>query len=388
MYIILGTAKNILQSLNLFFNEKQISHNDLIAVGCDGTNTNVGIKGGIIRLLELYLQRPIHWFICQLHANELPLRHLILNTGCQTNGPNAFKGGIGSYLNNCHELPIKNFKSISSEELPLIESNQLSTDQMYLHQICTAVISGVCSESLSKKDPGRLVHSRWLTTGNRILRYYVSNENPSDELLMLATYIVKVYAPMWFHIKLNSTVADGAKNVHKLIQLTRFLSPEILSIIDPVINRNAYFAHPENLILAMLLDTQIETRQLAYDRIMCARQDNKSRVRQFKVPPLIFDKNENFYDIIDWTKIKISEPPLTVKLSSNELLEIVNNPDILKINCNFPCHTQAVERTVKLVTEASSAVCGFNKRDGWIKATIKSRKNMPFFSSKNKYSCN
>lgn len=74
--------------------------------------------------------------------------------------------------------------------------------------ICMVVISGVCTEQLSKKDPVRLFHSRWLTTANRILRYYVSVENPSEELLMLATYIVKVYAPMWFCIKLNSLIVQ------------------------------------------------------------------------------------------------------------------------------------------------------------------------------------
>jgi len=32
----------------------------------------------------------------------------------------------------------------------------------------------------------------------------------------------------------------------------------------------------------------------------------------------------------------------------------------------FPCHTQSVERSVKLVTDASIAVCGESARDGFI----------------------
>ena len=35
---------------------------------------------------------------------------------------------------------------------------------------------------------------------------------------------------------------------------------------------------------------------------------------------------------------------------------------------NFPCHTQAVERCIKLVTEASQSVCGENRRDGFIRS--------------------
>lgn len=49
---------------------------ELIALGCDGTVTNTGTKGGILRLIELNLKRSLHWFICQLHGNELPLCHL------------------------------------------------------------------------------------------------------------------------------------------------------------------------------------------------------------------------------------------------------------------------------------------------------------------------
>lgn len=377
--------------MNVFFDEKQISKNHLIAIGCDGTNTNVGTKGDIIRLLELHLQKPLHWFVCQLHGNELPLRHLISFTGCQTSGPNAFSGGIGEYIKNCQNRPIKKFKKIPTAELPFIDAKELSTDQNYLFNICMAVISGVCPEQLSKKDPGRLVHSRWLTTANRILRYYVSVENPSEELLMLATYIVKVYAPMWFCIKLNSLAVDGAKNTHKLIKLTRYLPANIKSIVDPVIQRNAFFAHPECIILSMLLDSKIEVRKLAYKRIMTARKSNKSsRIREFKIPELRFENVGHYYDIIDWSSSnnKISEPPLTMELTSEELLEIVKNPEKYGSSVNFPCHTQAVERTVKLVTEASSAVCGFQKRDAWIKTTINSRKNMPTFLTKSEYSFN
>ena len=43
-------------------------------VGCDGTAVNTGIRGGIIRLLEVALNRPLQWFVCQPHANELPLK--------------------------------------------------------------------------------------------------------------------------------------------------------------------------------------------------------------------------------------------------------------------------------------------------------------------------
>ena len=50
---------------------------------------------------------------------------------------------------------------------------------------------------------------------------------------------------------------------------------------------------------------------------------------------------------------------------------------------DFPCHTQAaVERCIKLVTEASCKVYGKDSRDGFVQATIESRKKMPRLESK------
>ena len=36
----------------------------------------------------------------------------------------------------------------------------------------------------------------------------------------------------------------------------------------------------------------------------------------------------------------------------------------------FPCHTQDTERCIRLVTEASAAVCGEAARNGFIRARI------------------
>ena len=49
----------------------------------------------------------------------------------------------------------------------------------------------------------------------------------------------------------------------------------------------------------------------------------------------------------------------------------------------FPCHTQAVERVIKLVTESSLSVCGPEARDGFVKAKIASQKMMQNLRPKN-----
>ena len=75
-------------------------------VGCDGTAVNTGIRDGIIRLLEVALNRPLQWFVCQLHANELPLKHL----DGPTTGPYGFSNhAYRKSLPNCEKLPIVDF---------------------------------------------------------------------------------------------------------------------------------------------------------------------------------------------------------------------------------------------------------------------------------------
>ena len=69
-----------------------------MAIGCDGTNVNTGAHRGVIRLLEQRLGRPLQWFVCLLHANELPLRHLLIKLDGVTSGPKLFSGPIGSLL--------------------------------------------------------------------------------------------------------------------------------------------------------------------------------------------------------------------------------------------------------------------------------------------------
>ena len=67
-------------------------------------------------------------------------------------------------------------------------------------------------------------------------------------------FINRVYAPIWFAIKSHSSCKDGARHFHQLEARSRFLSQEHKTIIDPVLHRNSYFAHPENMILAMMTD--------------------------------------------------------------------------------------------------------------------------------------
>lgn len=379
-----GSAKHIYECIWHYFAEKELSVDHLLAIGCDGTVVNTGPVGGVICLFEKKLNKPLQWLVCQLHANELPLRHLLAHLDGPTSGPRAFSGPVGKALANCELQPVTTFEKIESE-LPQIQVEILSSDQRYLLEICQAVNSGICSESFGFRDPGKLAHSRWLTTANRILRLYVATELPSEELKTLAIFIMKVYAPMWFAIKLNSSCKYGAVHLWKTISLSRYLPQHLKCIIDPVIQRNAFFGHPENILLAMVADAKREIRELGLRRIVKSRQIIlKKGVRKFQIPPLNFEA-QSYSELIDW-QTNLSAPPLLSTVTTEECMLAIKSSEVPILEFpDLPCHTQAVERCVRLVTEASASVCGAEARHGFIKARLAARQIMPKFNTKGEY---
>ena len=310
-----GTAEDVKQSLMNFLHERYESLDKFVAIGCDGTNVNTGRKGGIIALMEQELQKPLQWLICQLHANELPLRHLLIHLDGATSGPHAFKGKIGKAMSVCETLPIVDFTPIESNIQVMTDAEiaDLSTDQKYL-----------------------------------------------------------------------SSCKDGARHLFQTIYKSRYLSKKIKSVIDPVIQRNGYFAHPENVLLSMLTDERKHIRELAMRRILRARSE-KYGVRKFAIPKINFEA-EDYIDLIDWQNTAVFEPPILTNTAVDDLEMFVANGEAPVIDFpKYPCHTQSVERCIKLVTEASAAVCGLKARDGFIRVRLESRKIMPSFNTKAEY---
>ncbi|GLV46148.1 hypothetical protein CBL_02864 [Carabus blaptoides fortunei] len=353
-----GTAENIEQSLFSFC--KKIDSLDLVAVGCNGTAVNTGIHNGVIRRLEVHLNRPL-----------------------QTIGPSAFSGDIEKKLQICEQLPVVNFQKIDNE-LSKIDFNILSNDQKYRYEISFAVSFGEVSLSLAYRQPGKMAHSRWLTTANRILRLYVATSNPSENLVHLAEYIQKVYVPTWFDIKVQSLCKYGPLHLFNIIKRSRYLSHDLRTIVNKTIQTNGCFAHSKNLLLAMLGDTRLHIRKLALRHILKCRSQKSATLRKFKLPKINFNATD-YIELIEWHTTNITEPPITKKFSDHLLKTIVGSvPEEIEI-LKCPCHSQAVERDVKLVTEASTLVCGAEARDGFIRARISSRTVMPNFNTKSEF---
>ncbi|KAJ6617794.1 hypothetical protein Bhyg_17838, partial [Pseudolycoriella hygida] len=303
----------------------------LCAVGCDGTKTNTGPKGGVIRLLEVRLKKPLQWLICQLHFVELPLRALFVFIDGKTLGPHQFSGEIGSKLGDCVNLPIVKFERVTTKLPNLTNDMQikdLSTDQKYLYEICEAISTGIFSQSLSERRCGNLCHSRWLTLANSVLRLYVGTRTPSKNLKTLVHFIMKSYAPSWFSIKIFNKCCDGSKNLFEFIKSTRFLDEKYKVVVEASIQRNGFFGHPENILLNMISDSRLHVREMAYKRITDSRRRTETArvigVRKFTIPSIQFNATD-YYDIIDWKRIEVTEPPLFKTFSDEQLLLLVKD---------------------------------------------------------------
>lgn len=185
-------------------------------------------------------------------------------------------------------------------------------DQRYLYRMVLAVNSGVCNEQLAEQKPGVISTARWLTSGSSVLRVYVATANPSPTLRNLAEFVVKVYAPFWFLVKSQPKAIHGSRHVFKYICWIRQLPIDVRTIVQSSIKHNAYFFHPENILLSMITDENPFIRADGYNKIDLARQEPPSVLRKFHMPQskeIIKFDSATYPEMIDWNLFKITEPP-------------------------------------------------------------------------------
>uniref|UniRef100_A0A146M9D2 Uncharacterized protein n=1 Tax=Lygus hesperus TaxID=30085 RepID=A0A146M9D2_LYGHE len=170
-------------------------------------------------------------------------------------------------------------------------------------EISMVISSGNFSRVLMNKSPGKMAHSGWITTVNRILRLYVSTKEPTPKLKFLVEFIMKVYVPCWFNIKVAPSCTKGALHLFGMIEKCSFLPKKYREIVHEVLQRNAFFAHPENIILAMLHNERQEIRQMGVRKVLEARNaGQKEEIRKFENPRLNFRAND-YVDMNSWTEV-------------------------------------------------------------------------------------
>ncbi|GBM30427.1 hypothetical protein AVEN_203004-1 [Araneus ventricosus] len=116
----------------------------------------------------------------------------------------------------------------------------------------------------------------------------------------------------------------------------------------------------------MLTDNRENIRSLAQQKLICARNGNRgsSEVRIFQLPKIDL-KAKDYFALINWQRAGRFEPPLLLNVPFKEIVAMVKVRKTEELS-KYPCHTQAVERCIRLVSEASESVYGEEKRHGFI----------------------
>ena len=117
----------------------------------------------------------------------------------------------------------------------------------------------------------------------------------------------------------------------------------------------------------------------------------RKALRVFQVPKINFEAR-SYYETINWQGSKDSityDSPLMLRnLTTSEMEAWATKEDPEKYSLlNIPCHSQAVERHVKLVSDASLKSCSVEGQNGRIRATKSSRAKIPKPGSKKDYVC-
>ena len=370
------------------------SKDTLVAIVADGTAVNTGWKDGFIGHVERDLKARFLWLICMLHGNELPLRHLFCHCdgGLGTSGPDSFKGPLGKECKEeVHLKDVVNFEAIPTtfEDISDDVLKDLSRDQKILYQYTKAIQSGHVSDRLAAQVAGPIDHSRWLTLGIRLEILYTRTENPSEGLKMIVTYICQVYVPMWFSIKCHSKFTQGPAHLFKLLQLVKGQPTQVQELVKPHIQRNAYFAEAGIMLTAMLEDDEEDVRKFGVKLVKKARQKPlkppKSKylkgIRKHEISELNWNAS-SWKDIIDWGKTKVWQPRILEALTMEQIEAAVHTPIHFP---KYPCHSQTVERMVKLVTEVSSSVFGEERQQDKIVSILASRKSRKAYDTKKDY---
>lgn len=225
----------------------------------------------------------------------------------------------------------------------------------------------------------------------------------------MAEFLIQVYFPSWFQIKFRNKITDGSKHFYNVVErVTKFPKKNVRDIALKVLQRNAFFAHHENVLLAMLGDGDESVRRLAVNKILSIRGEmdpylikndefdseshnlsktdeelddaSSSKIRRFRIPK-INPNAKAYYQLSSLNVQEMQEPPALRDLKNEDIEAIRQN----KLMLEHPCHNQAVERHIKLVTEASAIVAGFEKRDGLIRLKIRSQKLMKTFDTKKQF---
>ena len=118
--------------------------------------------------------------------------------------------------------------------------------------------------------------------------------------------------------------------------------------------------------------SQTEGQQHGKNTLNNNNMGNNYRIRNFKLS-LIADREASLGNMLRANE-PLLEPLLIREMAQADLHSAARRAPM---RCPNPCHSQGMERTVRVVSDAAQHVCGADRRDGVIREQQRSRQEMP-----------
>ena len=277
----------------------------------------------------------------------------------------------------------------------------LNDDQLYFYKLWVALSKGNETAGKAHNQPKELwerypskVHlARWANTAAAIMRLFAQRHLPAEDLQYLVNYIVNVYAPMFFIIKVHCHITMGARLYFLGIQLSKeCLAKRGFKFVKRYFEINSYYGHPESVLLAAVYDDDKKVREWAVRKIIDAREywnDHPNHFRQFKLlnGDLLDYDAKHYANLIKWENLPLEEyadPPMLREYSIPQLWRHADQTEPIYLP-NVPVHSQAVERAVQRTSLAAETCIGYENRQVKILALIQDREKTGTDAKKSDY---
>ena len=145
---------------------------------------------------------------------------------------------------------------------------------------------------------------------------------------------------------MNHQIKYGSWHLIKLFRLWRKQDARVKNASQPYLRSESWWAHPENVLGALLCSDDTEQRVFAVDAIMALRAEREhgfSGLRFFKVPVMVNLDACDIKSLSDWKAETITEPVFTARMSLDQLDALKVAPLELP---PYSVHTQSCERAV------------------------------------------
>ena len=147
---------------------------------------------------------------------------------------------------------------------PLV-SQTMFMDQNLLYRSCRALIDGVCPPLLANRTIKAI----------RINMLYMSTTSPSTELVRLTHFVLCIYSHLWFESRLRWKATEAPLLYFKAMRLIAALPTQEKKVVLPTFERGFYWAHSENILLAMLASQEADIRARGVAKIFAIRDAEK-----------------------------------------------------------------------------------------------------------------